>query len=292
MSFASTPSPRRLFGDRLALPAQKPKLSMIGPTIGAVAARERAQLDVRRRRPRAAGRSGSPRTRRRAAPSRLPGADRSRSARSTCSAGAGRPASCPVKFSAGHAGEQDRDEVAAAGLGRVVEHRVEQVLERRHLGSRCTPRRTGVVLGVAMRSSRSFLPSGITTSLIERVRRAATPAPRARRRRACRPRGGSRVCCRLGARVDADRLGSAAIRRPSCAIGTWSAIVCAVVAARRRRRRPSPASGIRWDGLNGRRPARSNTEPRSTKNGSSRWPAKTLIAAGQLGARPPPASAS
>ena len=31
-----------------------------------------------------------------------------------------------------------------------------------------------------------------------------------------------------------------------------------------------------WAWLKGRSPARSNTEPRSTKNGSSRWPANTL----------------
>ena len=49
----------------------------------------------------------------------------------------------------------------------------------------------------------------------------------------------------------------------SCAIGTWSAIVCVL-------KPPTPStpgaagSGIAWAGLNGRRPARSKIEPRST----------------------------
>ena len=61
--------------------------------------------------------------------------------------------------------------------------------------------------------------------------------------------------------------------------GTWIAIVCtfrpaqAVDAGRGRQR-----DQVRE--LNGRSPPRSKTLPRSTKNGSARWPAKTC--------RPPP----
>jgi len=44
---------------------------------------------------------------------------------------------------------------------------------------------------------------------------------------------------------------------------------------------PAPfASGMRWWLLSGRRPARSKTEPRSTKKPSARWPANTVSPSG------------
>ena len=61
--------------------------------------------------------------------------------------------------------------------------------------------------------------------------------------------------------------------------GTWIAMVCTL----RPRRLLTPSavgSGIRWAWLNGRSPPRSKMLPRSTKNGSARWPANTC--------RPPP----
>src|SRR6266487_4397206 len=64
-------------------------------------------------------------------------------------------------------------------------------------------------------------------------------------------------------------------------VGTWISIewtLSFLIAST-----PGPAaSGSRWNGLNGRSPARSKIEPRSTKNGSSRCPAKTLIPPGRL----------
>src|SRR5262252_8525880 len=42
------------------------------------------------------------------------------------------------------------------------------------------------------------------------------------------------------------------------------------------------ADGIRCRFWKGRRSPRSNTEPRSTQNGSARWPAKTLMLPGSM----------
>ena len=61
-------------------------------------------------------------------------------------------------------------------------------------------------------------------------------------------------------------------------MGTWMAIVWmfnAFVAST-----PGAAAvGIRWRFWKGRRSPRSKIEPRSTKKGSLRWPAKTDLAA-------------
>ena len=67
----------------------------------------------------------------------------------------------------------------------------------------------------------------------------------------------------------------------SDAIGSCSAMACTLLVARLFDAVRGRRSGATWALLIGRRPSRSNTEPRSTKNGSLRWPANTL---------PPPGS--
>ena len=186
----------------------------------------------------------------------------------------------PVKLSAGHAREQDRDRSP----------RPRRRARRRapgRAGSRAPSPRARVYCRELARRPRA--PCGSSGPSAERDHdlvdragcRAARPACQAARvASASRPRedrapsGGSRSRRRRSLGSPAGALGV------SCAIGTWSAIECML-------KPPTPSTPAvapqrdHVERVERPQTGRSNTEPRSTKNGSSRWPAKTLMPPGR-----------
>ena len=182
------------------------------------------------------------------------------------------------------AGEQDGDEIAAPGRRRVVENRVQRILEAGELGGRVAVGEAGCRPRGSIAFQRSFFPSGMTTSLTSGFR-AATPA-----------RSGPFVSnVPSPRRILHLRAAGASPRRRSTAFGVRRLAAGRVVRHLDRDRvhvvaatpslPSSAASGIRCAMLNGRSPPRSKIDPRSTKNGSSRWPANTCVAGRGAGRR-------
>ena len=122
---------------------------------------------------------------------------------------------------------------------------------------------------------RSFCPSGMTTSLMSgfpSLETCTQPTERVGCPRSSDRGRGSPVVPRWR-RCRSSRPGWAPAADQSSAPGSRSSTRCS---CGHRLLRPSRLSGMRCAGLNGRSPPRSKIDPRSTKNGSSRGPAKTL----------------
>ena len=150
-SFSSTPSPSRLFGDRLALPPHSPSACDDRADDRAVAAGERPQLDVGDvvLEPPPVREAGEV-AREDAQPVACSRRRRRRDAGVQADqVGLGRAGEVEVDRPADgtqvDAREQDRGEVVAARRGRVVEHGVEAVLEPGHLGSQVVVEEVRVV---------------------------------------------------------------------------------------------------------------------------------------------------